>query len=34
MNNSTVVGFHGRAGHYLDAIGIFVKPETKISQGS
>ncbi|GLT45977.1 hypothetical protein SLA2020_197700 [Shorea laevis] len=30
MNNSTVVGFHGRAGHYLDAIGIFVKPETKI----
>ncbi|KAM7468844.1 hypothetical protein LguiA_007027 [Lonicera macranthoides] len=27
INNNTVVGFHGRAGHYLDAIGIFVKPE-------
>lgn len=24
INNNTVVGFHGRAGHYLDAIGIFV----------
>eukprot|EP00258_Populus_trichocarpa_P028898 XP_024444917.1 mannose/glucose-specific lectin isoform X4 [Populus trichocarpa] len=30
INNNTVVGFHGRAGHYLDAIGIFVKPETTI----
>lgn len=30
INNSTVVGFHGRAGYYLDAIGIFVKPETTI----
>ncbi|XVF82064.1 hypothetical protein PTKIN_Ptkin16aG0013500 [Pterospermum kingtungense] len=26
INNNSVVGFHGRAGHYLDAIGIFVKP--------
>ncbi|KAM7468898.1 hypothetical protein LguiA_007081 [Lonicera macranthoides] len=30
INNNTVVGFHGRAGHYLDAIGIFVKPKTTI----
>lgn len=30
INNNTVVGFHGRAGYYLDAIGIFVKPETTI----
>ncbi|XP_011015046.1 PREDICTED: mannose/glucose-specific lectin-like isoform X3 [Populus euphratica] len=30
INNNTVVGFHGRAGHYLDAIGIFVKPQTTI----
>ncbi|XXG89101.1 hypothetical protein AAC387_Pa12g1183 [Persea americana] len=30
INNNTVVGFQGRAGHYLDAIGIFVKPETTI----
>ncbi|XVF79052.1 hypothetical protein PTKIN_Ptkin14bG0188800 [Pterospermum kingtungense] len=26
IKNNSVVGFHGRAGHYLDAIGIFVKP--------
>ncbi|KAL3632378.1 hypothetical protein CASFOL_025362 [Castilleja foliolosa] len=30
INNNTVVGFHGRAGNYVDAIGIFVKPETII----
>ncbi|KAJ6958955.1 hypothetical protein NC653_037277 [Populus alba x Populus x berolinensis] len=30
INNNTVVGFHGTAEHYLDAIGIFVKPETTI----
>ncbi|KAM6549840.1 hypothetical protein CsatB_021516 [Cannabis sativa] len=26
MEDSVVVGFHGRAGYYLDAIGIYVKP--------
>nr|TKS04651.1 mannose/glucose-specific lectin-like isoform X2 [Populus alba] len=30
INNNAVVGFHGRAGYYLDAIGIFVKPQTTI----
>ncbi|KAM7515222.1 hypothetical protein LguiA_004805 [Lonicera macranthoides] len=30
INNNTVVGFHGRGGHYIDAIGIFVKPKTTI----
>ncbi|KAM7468854.1 hypothetical protein LguiA_007037 [Lonicera macranthoides] len=27
INDDMVVGFHGRAGYYLDAIGIFVKPK-------
>ncbi|XP_062076287.1 mannose/glucose-specific lectin-like [Humulus lupulus] len=26
MTDSVVVGFHGRSGHYLDALGIYVKP--------
>ncbi|KAG6742363.1 hypothetical protein POTOM_053234 [Populus tomentosa] len=30
IEGSVVNGFHGRAGYYLDAIGIFVKPETTI----
>ncbi|KAF5731592.1 mannose/glucose-specific lectin-like isoform X3 [Tripterygium wilfordii] len=30
IDNSTIIGFHGRAGHYLDNIGIYVKPATSI----
>nr|P83304.1 RecName: Full=Mannose/glucose-specific lectin [Parkia platycephala]1ZGR_A Chain A, Mannose/glucose-specific lectin [Parkia platycephala]1ZGR_B Chain B, Mannose/glucose-specific lectin [Parkia platycephala]1ZGS_A Chain A, Mannose/glucose-specific lectin [Parkia platycephala]1ZGS_B Chain B, Mannose/glucose-specific lectin [Parkia platycephala] len=30
IHNNMVVGFHGRAGDYLDAIGIFVKPDTAV----
>lgn len=26
IEGSVVIGFHGRGGHYLDAIGIHVKP--------
>ncbi|XP_054820018.1 mannose/glucose-specific lectin-like [Prosopis cineraria] len=30
ISNNTIVGFHGKAGDYLDAIGIFVRPENAI----
>ncbi|XP_028792466.1 mannose/glucose-specific lectin-like [Neltuma alba] len=30
INNNTIIGFHGRAGGYLDSIGILVKHETTI----
>ncbi|KAM7473130.1 hypothetical protein LguiB_020373 [Lonicera macranthoides] len=33
INNNMVVGFHGRAAYYLDAIGIFVKPEPTLLIG-
>ncbi|KAM7473148.1 hypothetical protein LguiB_020391 [Lonicera macranthoides] len=33
INNNMVVGFHGRASYYLNAIGIFVKPEPTLLIG-